>query len=862
MKLRTTIAAGYFTVIGLVAVVGVVGLLGLYQYADSVENGTAATRLSLAMGEVRALEWSALRGDLSASGEARERLASITEQFTNRGMDAERASADRYAQAFHSFIDVEKRLLDGDAEIGKSVQQLASLSDVLVTAQVKLARAAGHDLDEAESATRAATVLADVVETIRDGVVDSQLAELAFLNHPDSSEITPALEALMTAAELASRLPPADGDPAREIIEAYARSIGDTSAAYAGYESYREVILRRLGEMDRLHSALPPGTDTAIRFEAAELTTWAWRARANGTIGSALVVPRITHRELDAMKALAVEVIDLTRQMAAAKSELSQLSTVDEAQSRGIASSMENIKERYFATRAAAETKAVEARAGYVRAMSAADRGRQIKTASLQVAQALSDLSSGKRDVLPEEIAGTMARVAGHLDEIAQQTGQTDLIGTMRALLPPLEASFVMQIDLQSTAIRLARDMNAAAVEASQQARTLSDTGLVAAESGKQDSVAIIVTTLALATLAGLGFAFVLGRHVSHGITRMSEAMSAIAHGELGTNIPNQGQRGELGLMAESLVAFKDNAGLRVKAEERAESARLQSDTERREVLGQLAGTCESRLLPLAQQVSAASRRQSGDARQLLDMAEQAMKRSETVADEAGSTGRNLGAVAAATEEMAASIAGIAHNMLSTADLARRSVTEADRVRTNLESLVRVAESVGDVVVLIREISEQTNLLALNATIEAARAGEAGKGFAVVANEVKNLAGQTARATEEIAARIDGIRAETMSATEAIRGISSIIEQMDIATGSVAGAVEQQRSTTREIARTTQDVSCSVDRIGTDIAVVSDRARETETVARALQTAAERLGSEANDMEQTVNDFIASIRSL
>ncbi|HYI69748.1 MAG TPA: methyl-accepting chemotaxis protein [Skermanella sp.] len=862
MKLKTTIAAGYFTVIGLVAVVGVVGLLGLYQYAGSVENGTAATRLSLAMGEVRALEWSALRGDLSASGEARNRLASIVDQFATRGMVAEQASADRYAQAFQSFVGVEERLLAGDAVIGKSVQQLATLSDVLVTAQVKLARTAGHDLEEAEAAARTATTLADVVESIRDGVVNAQLAEMAFLNHPDSSEITPALEALDVAAELTSRLPPEDGGPAREIIETYTLSIGDTSAAYAGYESYREVILRLLSEIDRLHSALPPGADASTRFEAAELTAWAWRARANGTIGDARSIPRVTHPELDAMKALAAQVIELTRQMAAARSELLQLSTVDEAQSRGIASSMENIKERYFATRSAAEARAVQAREGYIKAMSAADRGRQIRAASLQVALALSDLSSGKRDVLREEIAGNMARVAGHLDEIARQTGETDHIGTMRALLAPLEASFVKQIELQSTAVRLAHDMNAAAVEASQQARTLSDSGLAAAEAGKRDSVAIIVTTLALATLAGLGFAFILGRHVSLGITRMSDAMSAIAHGQLDADIPNQGQRGELGQMAESLVAFKNNASLRIEAEERAEGARHLADKERQEVLGQLAGTCESRLLPLAQQVSSASRRQSDDARQLLDMAEQAMKRSETVAEEAGSTGRNLGSVASATEEMAASIAGIAQSMLSTAELARRSVTEADRVRNNLESLVQVAESVGDVVVLIREISEQTNLLALNATIEAARAGEAGKGFAVVASEVKNLANQTARATEEISARIDGIRAETLSASDAIRGISSIIEQMDIATGSAAGAVEQQRSTTREIARTTQGVSSSVDRIGTDIAVVSDRARETETVARALQTAAERLGGEADDMERTVNDFIASIRSL
>jgi methyl-accepting chemotaxis protein len=169
---------------------------------------------------------------------------------------------------------------------------------------------------------------------------------------------------------------------------------------------------------------------------------------------------------------------------------------------------------------------------------------------------------------------------------------------------------------------------------------------------------------------------------------------------------------------------------------------------------------------------------------------------------------------------------------------------------------------VGDVVLLIRDISEQTNLLALNATIEAARAGEAGKGFAVVANEVKNLASQAARATEEISSRIDAIRAETMSASDAIRGISSTIEQMDLATGSVAGAVEQQRGATHEIARTTQDVSGSVDRIGTDIAVVSATARETETFARDLQIAADRMGTEADELERTVNDFIGSIKAI
>ncbi|EWY42083.1 methyl-accepting chemotaxis protein [Skermanella stibiiresistens SB22] len=862
MKLKTTIAAGYFTIICLVAVVGMVGLAGLYRYAASVEHGTAATGLSLALGEVRALEWSALRGDLTASDEAKRRLESIVQRFGDGGMTAERASADRYARAFHAFVDVEGRLLQGDAAIGQSVQQLGTLSDQLVTAQVKLARVAGHELEEAETAARQASTMADLVLSIRDDVVDAQLAEMAFLNHPDSSEITPALESLMTAAERTVGLPPDDSGPALEIIEAYLHSIGETSAAHAGYESYREVIFRLLKEMDDLHAALPDETSMEVRAEAGDLTAWAWRARATSTIGNPASVPVVTHPELQPMKALATQVIDLTRQMAAAHSELLQLSTVDEAQSRGIAASMEAIKDRYVGVRSAAETKAVDARSAYVRSMAAADRGRQIRTVALQVAQALSDLASGKRQVIREEIAGMMARVTGHLDEISKQTGDNEQITSMRKLLPPLEASFVAQIDLQATAILLARDMNAAAVEASTQSRTFSDAGLIAAEEGKRASVAFIVTTLAVAIAAALAFAFILGRHVSVGISRMSEAMDAIAHGALETTIPNQGQKGELGQMADSLVAFKDNARLRVEAEILAENARAQADTERRQVLGDLAGTCESRLLPLAQQVSAASRRQMEDARQLLQVAEQAMRRSETVADEAGMTGRNLGAVASATEQMAASIAGIAENMLATTGLARRSVTEADRVRTDLESLVRVAQSVGDVVLLIRDISEQTNLLALNATIEAARAGEAGKGFAVVANEVKNLASQAARATEEISARIDGIRHETLNATEAIRGISEIIQQMDVATGTVAGAVEQQRGATREIARTTQSVSGSVQRIGSDIALVSDHARETETVARELQSAAERLGGEATDMEHTVNDFIASIRSI
>ena len=291
MKLKTTIAAGYFTVIGLVAVVGVVGLLGLYQYAGSVENGTAATRLSLAMGEVRALEWSALRGDLSASGDARNRLASIVDQFATRGMVAERASADRYAQAFQSFVGVEERLLAGDTVIGKSVQQLARCPTYWSHPGQAGARRRPRPGGRGGGGTTA-TTLADVVELIRDGVVNAQLAEMAFLNHPDSSEITPALEALDVAAELTSRLPAEDGGPAREIIETYTLSIGDTSAANAGYESYREVILRLLGELDRLHSALPPSTDASTRFEAAELTAWAWRARANGTIGDARSIPR------------------------------------------------------------------------------------------------------------------------------------------------------------------------------------------------------------------------------------------------------------------------------------------------------------------------------------------------------------------------------------------------------------------------------------------------------------------------------------------------------------------------------------------------------------------------------------------
>ena len=273
-----------------------------------------------------------------------------------------------------------------------------------------------------------------------------------------------------------------------------------------------------------------------------------------------------------------------------------------------------------------------------------------------------------------------------------------------------------------------------------------------------------------------------------------------------------------------------------------------------------LADTFEEEVGAVVNSVAAAAAQLQHSARSLTETAAEAGREANAVSAAGAQANTDVQAVAAAAEEMAASVEEITRRVAEAADVARRAVAETKATDSTVRGLAEAASRIGDVVRLIGEIAGQTNLLALNATIEAARAGEAGKGFAVVASEVKNLAGQTAKATEEIGRQIAEMQAATGQAVDAIRAISGTVDRTsDIATA-IAAAVEDQGATTREIARSAAQVAQATDTVARKIEGIRAAADSTGTSAGAVLDASGALSGNAETLRARADGFLKAVR--
>ncbi len=394
-------------------------------------------------------------------------------------------------------------------------------------------------------------------------------------------------------------------------------------------------------------------------------------------------------------------------------------------------------------------------------------------------------------------------------------------------------------------------------VETASRQRTAAATQLAGAQwQTKMNIAAIGLCTV----LIGIAFSWLIGRGITKPLQQLSAAMTRLARGDTALDIPATGHKDEIGDMARTVIVFRDNM---IEREQLAAAQNRESLSreKRGEAIAATIRRFEQSVDTVLAKVRAAAQRLETTSGKLDSAANAMTTEARQAGNRVGAASENVTSAAASVEELAASINEIANQANKSTAVARRAVDESRRTSQTMAELGGAATRIGEVVSLIQAVAGQTNLLALNATIEAARAGEAGRGFAVVASEVKSLAGQTAKATEDIAGQIGAIQSAADAAAEALGQVNAIIEDMSSIAASVAVTVEEQNSA---VAAISEGVHCasSEARTGADaMNRVAGASLEAHDTAEDVKALADTLGIEAEQLEAEVRRFLAEVRA-
>ena len=480
-------------------------------------------------------------------------------------------------------------------------------------------------------------------------------------------------------------------------------------------------------------------------------------------------------------------------------------------------------------------------------------------------------LLASQDDVHAEEARAEFALLEAALESLGntlRTAPEREIFEELQALLLEYEEGFELVLEDRHALHRLSHEsmveaaeiirtdtewLQSAAAEAEERIRRETEGEIASAES-------LIVVLVVAGLIIGPTVALLIGGAISRPVVAMTGAMRELAAGDKSVDIPATGQKDEIGEMAKAVQVFKENM---IKNEEMAAAAA--AEEERRRVRAQridrLTADFDKSIKIVVDMTSSSADEMQATAQTMSSIAEETSSQATTVASAAEQASNNVQTVASAAEELSNSIEEIARQVQRQSAVATRADDALSESRRQVSELAEQAQGIGDVVGLITSIAEQTNLLALNATIEAARAGDAGKGFAIVASEVKTLATQTAKATEDIADQIKGVQERTGSTVSAIERITETIASMTEIASVVASAVEEQNVATQEIGRNVQEAATGTQQVSSAITGVRQASVEAGSASTQVLAAAGELSKQAADLSAGVRQFLDDVRA-
>jgi methyl-accepting chemotaxis protein len=460
-------------------------------------------------------------------------------------------------------------------------------------------------------------------------------------------------------------------------------------------------------------------------------------------------------------------------------------------------------------------------------------------------------------------IADTEAEIAG--------TAETKL----KSLVTALKTAVAADVAALDEVVKVAGDLRSKQAELAKASAAIDEQvnkistklGAVRAEQGEKTAAAVqhtqqtVILSAAGALLLGTVLAWLIGTSLSGPIRRMTDRMQSLAAGELDDAIPGGESRDEIGRMARAVEVFRENALAVRRMEQEAAAQHGVAEADRQRMMSELASRFEQGMQGVITGVGGRAEEMGRSAEDLARVAERGRGLAEAVATRAEQASINVQTVATATQQLAGSIREISTQVQRSVTVSNRATGETQRTSELISGLSSAAERIGNIVQLIQAIASQTNLLALNATIEAARAGDAGKGFAIVASEVKNLASQTAQATEQIASQIATIQSATGETVTAIAQFGATVKEMAEIASAVAAAVEEQGAATGDIARNVEEAANGTAAVTQEMGDVRAVANETDAGAEAALTASAALRQQAVSLKSNVSDFLQTIRA-